>query len=126
VVGTANWGPVNSPVVFGDLAGASAAFGAMQNRKYDLLTQVALATLQGANNFVGVRVTDGTDVAATATDPDELPHADGQVHRQPRQPADGVIGTGTAPSSLQGDALLPGLAPETFDNITGSPATRSG
>jgi hypothetical protein len=38
----------------------------MQNRKYDLLTQVALAVLQGANAFVGVRVTDGTDVAASA------------------------------------------------------------
>jgi hypothetical protein len=39
----------------------------MQNRKYDLLTQVALAVLEGANAFVGVRVTDGTDVAASAT-----------------------------------------------------------
>ncbi|MGC8011029.1 phage tail protein, partial [Salmonella enterica] len=49
----------------GDMTGYAQTFGAVQNRKYDMGTQVALAVLQGANNFKCVRVTDGTDVAAS-------------------------------------------------------------
>ena len=67
VVGTATWGPVNSPVTVGDLRSAVLAFGGAQNRKYDLLTGIWTAALQGANNIRAVRVTDGTDVAATTT-----------------------------------------------------------
>lgn len=65
IVGTASWGPVNSPVIASGIADASAQFGAMQARKYDLVTAVAAAALQGAANFRCVRVTDGTDAAAT-------------------------------------------------------------
>src|ERR1700682_714609 len=65
IVGTATWGPTNSPVSAGNVAQSSAVFGPLQARKYDLGTQVATAALQGANNFRLVRVTDGTDVAAT-------------------------------------------------------------
>ena len=67
IVGTAPWGPVNSPVVASGVADATTSFGPVQPRKYDLGTQVAAAALQGANNFRLVRVTDGTDAAATAT-----------------------------------------------------------
>jgi hypothetical protein len=42
-------------------------FGAIQPRKFDMGTQVAAAVLQGANNLRCVRVTDGTDAAATGT-----------------------------------------------------------
>jgi hypothetical protein len=68
-VGAATWGPVNQPV---DVGGGSMAqfasfFGNIQPRKYDLGTFVALAVLQGAQAFVCVRVTDGTDVAASGT-----------------------------------------------------------
>lgn len=66
VVGSASWGPVNKPTVFGNAAQYAATFGPVQARKYDMGTQVALAVLQGAQNFRGVRVTDGTDTAATA------------------------------------------------------------
>ncbi|MDB5965527.1 MAG: putative phage tail sheath protein [Polaromonas sp.] len=67
VVGTAQWGPVNAPVIFGSMADYALAFGALQNRKYDMGTVVATAVQQGASNFRGVRVTDGTDAAATLT-----------------------------------------------------------
>src|SRR5438034_835866 len=60
VVGTAIWGPVNSPVVLSP-AQFPAQFGAMQNRKYDLGTIAYVCGLQGATALVGVRVTDGTD-----------------------------------------------------------------
>ncbi len=67
LVGTAAWGPVNAPVTVASMADYARQFGAIQNRKYDLGTAVAAAVLQGANNFRCVRVTDGTDVAATTT-----------------------------------------------------------
>lgn len=64
VVGTATDGPLNSPVVFSDMASFEKAFGKLQNRKFDMGTQVATAILQGANNFLGVRISDGTQVQA--------------------------------------------------------------
>ncbi|MFX6834697.1 hypothetical protein ABTH32_20095, partial [Acinetobacter baumannii] len=66
VVGTASWGPVNAATTIGDMAGYARQFGAIQARKYDMGTIVATAVLQGANNFRCVRVTDGTDAAASA------------------------------------------------------------
>lgn len=64
LVGSASWGPVNQPVVFGTMADYSRAFGPVVARKYDLGTQVACAVQQGAAAMVGVRVTDGSDTAA--------------------------------------------------------------
>ena len=66
VVGTAQWGPVNSPVTIGSMADYARNFGAIQARKYDMGTVLAAAVLQGAGDFMCVRVTDGTDVAASA------------------------------------------------------------
>lgn len=119
-VGTATWGPVNAPVVFGDFAGGSAAFGAMQTRKYDLLTQAALAVLQGANSFVGVRVTDGTDVAASAIVQTNCITLTAKYTGTRGNQLKLDIATGTAPSSFKATISLPGLAPETFDNVTGA------
>ena len=67
IVGTATWGPTNSPVIASNPADAARVFGKMQPRKFDLSTALAAATLQGAGNFRLVRVTDGTDTAATTT-----------------------------------------------------------
>ena len=68
IVGTAIWGPVNSPTIASGITDASAQFGPMQPRKYDLNTAVAAASLQGGSAALRlVRVTDGTDVAAHAT-----------------------------------------------------------
>lgn len=65
LVGIASWGPVNSPTTAGSLSQQVQNMGPVLPVKYDLATQVALAGLQGANNFLCVRVTDGTDTAAT-------------------------------------------------------------
>jgi uncharacterized protein len=64
VVGTAQWGPVNQPAIFGTASQYAQTFGAIQNRRYDMGTPVMTAIQQGAQAFVGVRVTDGTDAAA--------------------------------------------------------------
>jgi hypothetical protein len=72
IVGAASWGPVNQPSVIGNMAQYQQFFGPVLPRKYDMGTAMALATLQGAQFFRCIRVTDGTDVAAsnaiTATD----------------------------------------------------------
>jgi hypothetical protein len=65
VVGTACWGPVNSPTTIGDMTAYARTFGPVMARKYDAGTIVACAVMQGANNFQVVRVTDGTDTAAS-------------------------------------------------------------
>jgi len=65
VVGTASWGPVNQPVVVATMADYAQNFGPIVARKYDMGTSVATSVQQGATDFRCVRVTDGTDVAAS-------------------------------------------------------------
>jgi hypothetical protein len=65
IVGTASWGPVNHPVVAGTMADYAQNFGSLVARKYDMGTAVAIAVQQGATNFRCVRVTDGSDTAAS-------------------------------------------------------------
>ena len=69
VVGTANWGPVGLAQTFGSYAQGSQIFGPTVNRLYDMMGSVMVAQMQGAAYFSGVRITDGTDVAATAAIP---------------------------------------------------------
>ena len=69
LVGVASWGPVGLPIAFGDPSGASVAFGGAAVRKHDLSSAVAITALQGASAFRGVRVSDGTDIAASLTLP---------------------------------------------------------
>ncbi len=115
VVGTASWGPANQPVVLGTMAQYAAAFGAVMPRKYDMGTQVATAVQQGAQAFYGVRVTDGTDTAATAT----LAGAN-LAARYTGSLGNSLavsIGAGSAAGSRKVVLALPGLLPETYDNL---------
>jgi hypothetical protein len=65
IVGTATWGPVNMATPVAGAADYPSKFGQPQNRLYDMGLSVNFATLQGAQNDRCVRVTDGTDTAAT-------------------------------------------------------------
>ena len=65
VVGTASWGPINQPVIVATMADYARSFGQIQSRKFDMGTQVATAVQQGAQSFRCVRVSDGTDMAAS-------------------------------------------------------------
>lgn len=120
VVGTAQWGPVNAPTIIGDMAAYSRQFGNIQARKYDLGTAVAAAVLQGANNFRCVRVTDGTDIAAsiivltncitfTSKYSGTLANADTVT-----------IAAGSQASTFKVTVARAGIVPEVFDNIAGS------
>ena len=127
VVGTASWGPVNQPVVLGGLADYNLAFGTVQTRLYDLGTPIALAEQQGASSFVAVRVTDGTDGAATYA----LFYANSEYPAILTAAYTGTLGnrigltlaagsrTGTWCLTLQ----MPGQLAEVFDNIDASQGT---
>lgn len=66
VVGTAGWGPVNTPVVVGSMSDYIASFGPKQAASTtDAGLAVNCAIAQGASDFRVVRITDGTDTAAT-------------------------------------------------------------
>jgi uncharacterized protein len=65
VVGSASWGPVGIPQYFGNYQQYASIFGPTINRKYDMGGHVLVASMQGAGYFVGVRVTDASDTAAS-------------------------------------------------------------
>ena len=65
IVGTSTWGPVGMPATIGNLNEYQQTYGPVTARAHDLGTAVAIAAQQGASSFVCVRVTDGTDTAAS-------------------------------------------------------------
>lgn len=128
IVGIGDWGPVNVPVTVGDPAGAAAIFGAMVNRKYDLATAVTYAAMQGANNFALVRVTDGTDVAASATlngsdSATQLTIASkytGSLGNQIAYDIEAGTNSTVANPTFKLIITMPGQNPEIYDNIGGT------
>ncbi len=127
IVGTASWGPVNQPVTFATMADYASTFGPIVVRKYDMGTHVATAVQQGASNFRGVRVTDGTDTAATYA----LFYAAGATPLQLTARYTGTLGNavgvvltpGSQASTWRLTLSIPGFTPEVFDNIAApSPA----
>lgn len=120
IVGTATWGPKNSPTLVGSLTDYTLQFGSIQNRKYDAGTLVAVSQQLGANNFRIVRVTDGTDVAATATIQTNCLTLTSKYTGSAANGDGWTVAAGTAPSSWKVTLTRANRAPETFDNITGT------
>jgi phage tail sheath protein FI len=122
LVGVGSWGPVNSAVLAAD-----DTFGTVTFRSYDLATALSISSQIGANNVRAVRVTDGTDVAATATVRDSS-NATG-ITLTARYT--GIIGNGlstimangTKPTTYKLTINRPGYTSEVFDNVAGSGAT---
>lgn len=117
VVGTASWGPTNSPMTLGDLRSAVATFGNPNNRKYDLVTALWGAALQGANNFRAVRVTDGTDVAASVVVLTNCITFTAKYTGTLGNQLQVSVAPGSQASTQKVTVSLPGYVPEVFDNI---------
>lgn len=117
IVGTASWGPVNSPVILGSMADYAYNFGSIQNRKYDMGTIMATAVMQGANNFRGVRVTDGSDVAASTLILTNCLTLTGKYTGTLGNSLVASISAGSAANTQRVTIALPGQAAEVFDNI---------
>jgi phage tail sheath protein FI len=121
VVGSAPWGPANQPVIVATMADYARTFGPVIPRKYDMGTQIATAVQQGASNFRCVRVTDGTDVAATYA----IFFASGAYPLELIARYTGTLGnqigitiaSGSQAGTWRLTLSLPGLTPEVFDNI---------
>ncbi|KVC81387.1 phage tail protein [Burkholderia ubonensis] len=119
-VGTATWGPVNSPTIVGSMADYARNFGAIQNRLYDMGTAVAAAVLQGANNFRCVRVTDATDTAASVAVLTNCITFTGKYTGTLGNSVQVQIAAGSAANTQKAIVTLPGQTPEVFDNIGGT------
>lgn len=120
IVGSAQWGPVNSPVLLGSMGDYANNFGAIQNRKYDMGTHVATAVLQGASNFRGVRVTDGTDLAASTIILATCLTLTARYTGSLGNTLVASVGPGSAANTFRITIALPGLVPESYDNIAGT------
>lgn len=120
LVGSASWGPVGTAAIVATAAQYAATFGPLVARKHDMGTQLALAVQQGAQDFRCVRVSDGTDSAASAT----LAGTSCALTAV----YSGTLGNGIVVSLTPGSRVAswrltvtaPGLTPEVFDNIAGS------
>jgi hypothetical protein len=126
IVGTAVWGPVNQAVIVGNAAGYTQSFGPLQNRTFDMGTAVTIACQQGSQNFRCVRVTDGTDVAASAVVAGTSSTGFELVARYTGTLGNGLtwfLSTGTAAGSYRLTLVLSGVGiVEVFDNVTGTGA----
>lgn len=121
MVGVASWGPVNSAYVVGSPQAAGLYLGAVNNRKYDLATAMAVAFGMGQTNNTAVRVTDGTDTAATAAIKDGSATTGATLTGF----YTGIVGNtlqatmanGTKPSTYKCTVALPGYLSEIYDNL---------
>jgi hypothetical protein len=128
MVGVGSWGPVNSPTLVGSPSDVANYLGAAQVRTYDLPTHIGIAFLIGATAIKYVRVTDGTDTAATTTlkDTASTPLTGATLTALYTGTAGNAmtaaITAGTKASTYKLTITRPGITPEVFDNIAGTGA----
>lgn len=127
VVGTASYGPVNTPVVVGTYADFKQSFGDLVNRGNDMGTQVYKMSQQGAQNFRCVRVTDGTDTAASTTVSSAgvaITLTAAYTGSWFGNNVNVVFASGTRAATVKVSVLVAGFGTvETFDNIALGPMT---
>jgi hypothetical protein len=117
IVGTAPWGPVGSPVIVGNNQQYQSTFGAVQNRPYDMGTAVSIGVQQGGNNFACVRVTDGTDTAATIAVQSNCLTLTSKYSGTNGNNTVVALAAGSQTGTWQLTVSIPGLAPENFNTI---------
>lgn len=117
IVGSAGWGPVNSPVAVSDENGMAAIFAPMANRKYDLGTAVHIAGMQQAANFRLIRQTDGSDTAATGAVQTTGLTLTAKYTGSLGAGIQFTIGNGTKDSTKKATVTMPGRPVEVFDNL---------
>ena len=128
LVGVASWGPVGAPVLIGSPQDQSMYLGDPVVRASDLSTAVSAALQLGQANIRTVRVSDGTDAAATVAvmDVNSTPAIGltlnaiytGTVGNK----ITASVAAGSKASSYKLLLSRPGYLSEVFDNITGTGA----
>lgn len=127
LVGTASWGPVNAPTIVGSYAQYAQQFGPIINRKYDMGTHIYAGYQQGGLMAVKcVRVTDGTDTAASVVVGSTAITYTSKYTGSFGNNCTITLGVGssttTATPTYKVTVAMPGVAPEIFDNIGGTGA----
>lgn len=128
LVGIGSWGPVNSATLIGSPNDQANWLGAQQVRKYDLSTAVSVALAGGATAIQYIRITDGTDVAATTTMMDTFATPAIGMTLTALYTGTGGNGitaamtAGTKGSTFKLTITRPGFTAEVFDNIPGAAA----
>lgn len=121
LVGVASWGPLNALIPVSKPSDAALYIGPPMVRSYDISSYVSAATQVGGSvGFLCVRVSDGTDVAASATVQGVMITAK----------YSGILGNGikvsiqngTQNNSYMGVVSFAGMVPEQFNNIAGPTA----
>ena len=120
VVGTAQWGPLNTPSIVSSMADYAPRFGAIQSRKYDMGTQIATAVLQGAANFRCVRVSDGTDVAASVVVLTNCITFTGLYTGTLGNTVTVAVSPGSKAGTFRAVIGIPGQPAELFDSVAGA------
>jgi hypothetical protein len=124
LVGVGSWGPLNALIPISKSSDCAVTLGVPTIRNNDIASYVAAATqVGGAIGFLCVRVSDGTDTAASAT----IQSAITLTGKYTGVLGNGIkasIQNGTAANSYMGVISFPGLVPEQFNNVAGpTPAT---
>lgn len=117
-VGVASWGPVDSVVKFSSPAGCAIKLGVPQVRSFDIASYAEAAYQMGAAAaYAAVRVTDGTDTAATCA----LPNNAGEATAFYTGSLGNQIQIMFQPSAAAGGysaiVSFPGLTAQRYDNI---------
>ena len=116
-VGTASWGPVGIPMVFGSYQQYASIFGPTINRKYDMGAHAIVASMQGAGYFVGVRATDASDTAATIVVLTNCITYTAKYTGSFGANVKATISNGSQATTKKVVVSAPGMTPEIFDNI---------
>ncbi|MGA7781086.1 MAG: hypothetical protein WCA85_25730 [Paraburkholderia sp.] len=125
LVGVGSWGPVNVPIMgVGNSPQAQQMVGPVTNRLRDLATATAIGDLNNVQNYILVRVSDGSDTAASAA----LKDTAGTPITGMTLTAiyTGIVGNGITASIVAGTAAntyrlqiqRSGFTPEVFDNLS--------
>lgn len=118
LVGVGSWGPVDALIPVSKPADAAVNIGPPVIRNYDMSSYISAGSqVGGAVGYYCVRVTDGSDVAASATI--------GGVTITGKYT--GVLGNqinfsiqnGSAVNTWMGVVAFPGMVPEQFNNVAG-------
>ena len=121
IVGVAQWGPVGAPVAMSTPDDCAGYFGKPVVRSYDMPTYVWAGSQQGsAVAWYGVRVTDTTDVAATATVQTNCLTLTGKYTGSLGNQISFVVATGSQANTFAVSISFPGRVPETYNNIPGT------
>lgn len=129
LVGVASWGPVGNPQTVGNATQLAGTVGPVTNRSYDLATAASVCIQNGCNNMRLVRVSDGTDTAATVSVLDVTAGTPlTGLHLTAYY--SGILGNSLAAYVQNGSQAgtfrlvfqLAGQNPEIFDNIPGTGA----